>query len=130
MDTHQITSLFATEQVEETACHHIIRVAFETAADREFDYLVPDEIWPIQAGQRVEAPFGKKDKPQIGFCVETDIGHREPFDLAQGRHRETQREIGKIFKLKKISKVIDKEPLLDSELMELARWISSYYVCP
>ncbi len=109
-------SLFETEQAEETACHHIVRVAFETAADREFDYAVPDEIWPIQIGQRVEAPFGKKDKLQIGFCVETDISRRE-----------TQK---KTFKLKCVHKVTDKEPLLGSELMELARWISSYYVCP
>ena len=34
------------------------------------------------------------------------------------------------FKLKKICGVIDKEPLLDAKLMELAWWISGYYVCP
>jgi primosomal protein N' (replication factor Y) len=132
-------SLFAVEDAEQGAeCNHIISVAFESAADREFDYLVADKFWPVRIGQRVEAPFGRKNKLEVGFCVdstsspqvETDISHREPFDLAQGRHGETQRKEEKIFKLKKISAVLDKEPLLDAQLMELARWISSYYVCP
>jgi len=112
--------LFAPERWEkEPPPRHIIRVAFESGADREFDYAVPDELWPIAVGQRVEAPFGKKDKLRIGFCVETDISHRE-----------TPRKKATIFKLKRIARVVDKGPLVDAELMELARWISNYYVCP
>ncbi len=122
MNRYQTSSLFATEEVEEVECHHIIRVAFEVGVDREFDYLVADELWPIRVGQRVEVPFGKKNKLQIGFCVGVDVSHRE--------HRETQRKRGRIFKLKKVSRVIDKEPLVNAGLMELARWIGSYYVCP
>ncbi|MHC4585819.1 MAG: replication restart helicase PriA, partial [Planctomycetota bacterium] len=38
------------------------------------------------------------------------------------------RSVGR--KLKRVTRLIDKEPLLNSELMELARWISGYYVCP
>jgi len=130
-------NLFASE---EPPCSHIIRVAFEVGIDTEFDYLVPDEFWPIEAGQRVEAPFGRGNKLEKGFCVEVDFSHpaslaelrragREPFDLAQGRHRGPQRK-KKEFKLKRIRGVIDKEPLLDAALLELARWISGYYVCP
>ena len=100
-------------------CHHIIRVAFESAADREFDYFVPDEIWPIEVGQRVEVPFGRKDKSEAGFCTQSDVLPEESF-IARGTGR----------KLKRVIRLIDKEPLLDSELMELARWISGYYVCP
>ncbi len=103
-------------------CSHIVRVAFQSAADTEFDYLLPDTLWPVTTGQRIEAPFGRKNKPEVGFCVETDISHRE--------HRETQRKKGKIFKLKRVSSVVDKEPLIDDQLLKLARWISSYYVCP
>ncbi|MDD5326348.1 MAG: primosomal protein N' [Phycisphaerae bacterium] len=102
-------------------CSHIIRVAFEVGVDTEFDYLVPDKLWPIEAGQRVEAPFGRSNKLEKGFCVEVDFGHRE--------HRGPQRK-KKEFKLKGIHGVIDKEPLLDAALLELARWISGYYVCP
>jgi len=108
-------SLFETPQMEEVASGYIIRVAFESGVDSEFDYLVPDELWPVGTGQRVEVPFGRKDKLQIGFCIKADISHRE-----------TQRK----FKLKKVARAIDKKPLLDEQLMELARWISSYYVCP
>ncbi|GAI12475.1 unnamed protein product [marine sediment metagenome] len=93
MSKYRTDSLFASEEVEEPICSHIVRVAFESAADMEFDYLVPNEFWPIEVGQRVEAPFGKKNKLEVGFCVETDISRRE--------HRETQRKKGKIFKLKK-----------------------------
>ena len=100
-------------------CSHIIRVAFESAADAEFDYAVPDEFWPIEVGRRVEVPFGRKDKLEVGFCVEADIPPDQSF-TARGRGR----------KLKKVFKLMDKEPLLDFQLMELARWISGYYVCP
>ncbi len=120
MSKYQTDSLFATEEVEkEISCSHIIRVAFASAADREFDYFVPDEIWPIQVGQRVEVPFGRKDKSEAVFCTQSDVPPEDSF-IARGTGR----------KLKRVTKVIDKEPLLDSELMELARWISGYYVCP
>ena len=112
-------SLFATEKEEEAICSHVIRVAFESAADMEFDYGVPDEIWPIRIGQRVEVPFGRKNKLEKGFCVEADI----PFKYSFAAHN-------KVRKLKTVISVIDKEPLLNAELMDLARWISGYYVCP
>jgi len=122
MSKYQTGSLFA-EEIEQASCHHIIRVAFESAADTEFDYAVPDEIWPIQLGQRVEVPFGKKDKIEVGFCVA--IENRDCFAalaVTEGRRRK--------FRLKKVVSILDKEPLLRAELMDLARWISSYYVCP
>jgi primosomal protein N' (replication factor Y) len=119
MTKYQTDSLFAPEEADKQICNHIIRVAFESGADTDFDYLVPDEFWPIGVGQRVEVPFGRKDKLQVGFCVVTGIPVGESF-LAGGRGR----------KLKSISNLIDKEPLLNPMLMELAGWISSYYVCP
>jgi len=119
MSKHQIENLFVTEKEDEVVCSHVIRVAFESAADTEFDYGVPDEIWPIQLGQRVETPFGRKDKQEKGFCVEADVPFEQSF---------AAREKGR--KLKTVKSVIDKEPLLNAELMDLARWISSYYVCP
>jgi len=127
MSRYQAGSLFETTEVDSrlrgndkrVVCSHIIRVAFESAADTEFDYAAPDELWPIQAGQRVEVPFGKKNKPEVGFCVEADIAPENSF-ISRGKGRS----------LKQVAKVIDQEPLLDSGLMELGRWISSYYVCP
>jgi len=118
MPKYQSSELFEQE-VEQTTCRHIIRLVFESAADTEFDYAVPDEIWPIQVGQRVEVPFGRKDKSEVGFCTQSDVPSEESF-IARGTGR----------KLKRVIRIIDKEPLLDFELMELARWISGYYVCP
>ena len=133
MSKYQTRNLFA-EEIEETFCHHIVSVAFESAADTEFDYLLPDELWPIEVGQRVEVPFGKKNKLEIGFCVavvENAQRHKGTKCLAPGFIPGVQpQRKERIFKLKAVEKVIDKEPLLSSELMELARWISSYYVCP
>ena len=116
MSGYQINSLFEAEEVEERVpCHHIIQVAFASAADRGFDYLVPDELWPVRIGQRVEVPFGRKNKLEVGFCVAVEkTADRKP----------------RTFELKKTVKVIDKEPLVNTGLMELARWLSSYYVCP
>jgi primosomal protein N' (replication factor Y) len=127
MGKFQIDSLFSEEKDnQETQCNHVIQVAFESAADAEFDYLVPDQLWPIQPGQRVETPFGRKNKLEIGFCVDIDI--RRPGPSTPLRSAQDDRK--KKFKLKKVSRVVDKEPLLDAQLMKLARWISSYYVCP
>ncbi|MBN1805828.1 MAG: primosomal protein N' [Sedimentisphaerales bacterium] len=120
MSKYHTKSLFASEQVEEeVTCSHIIRVAFETAADSEFDYFVPDDIWPVGIGQRIEAPFGRKNRLEAGFCTQSDVSPEKSF-IACGTGR----------KLKKIARLIDKEPLLNPELMELAQWVSNYYVCP
>ena len=62
MSKYQTDSLFALEEADLANCNHIIRLAFESAADTVFDYLVPDALWPIEAGQRIEAPFGRKNK--------------------------------------------------------------------
>lgn len=118
MSTYQTKNLFA-EESEDTPCRHIIRVAFESAADTEFDYFVLDEIWPIQAGQRVEAPFGRKDELEKGFCVEADVPFEQSFAAHDAGH-----------KLKIVARLVDKEPLVDADLMDLARWIAGYYVCP
>jgi primosomal protein N' (replication factor Y) len=120
MSRHRTDTLFEVEEpAQETLCNHIIRVAFESAADSEFDYLVPDEIWPVAVGQRVEVPFGRNNKLQKGFCVESDVSAEDAFG-------SDQRGIC----LKAVSHVVDAEPLIDPELMALARWIAGYYVCP
>jgi len=114
---YKTESLFGVgEDSAAETCSHVIRVAFESAVDREFDYLVSDELWPIDVGQRVEVPFGRGNKQIVGFCV--GVGSK----VEAGEKRK--------FKLKRVSKVVDKEALFDLELLELARWISGYYVCP
>ncbi|MBN1506833.1 MAG: primosomal protein N' [Sedimentisphaerales bacterium] len=104
----------------QSTARHVIRVAVESSgADAEFDYLVPEELWPIEVGRRVEVPFGKSNKLDVGFCVESDVPAERVFGGKGGGG-----------KLKTVRRVVDAEPLLGPQLMELARWISDYYVCP
>jgi primosomal protein N' (replication factor Y) len=110
-------NLFAPDRNGKAQGRHTIKVAFESGADTEFTYTVPDELWPVKEGQRVEAPFGRKNKHQVGFCVE--VGTADAKEQVSGK-----------FKLKAIARAIDTQPLLNGQLMELARWISGYYVCP
>lgn len=111
-------NLFGSDQSAQTPRgSHAITVAFDSAADTEFTYVVPDELWPVEPGRRIEAPFGKKNKLQTGFCVRA--GTEDIRKLVSGK-----------FTLKSISKVLDNEPLLNPQLIDLARWLSEYYVCP
>ena len=132
MTKYDTASLFGPTEPQLPA-NHVIRVAFESGVDSEFDYLVPDKLWPIAVGQRIETPFGKNNKLEVGFCVATDIsraGFTPPLVSPQASLGVKAEHKAKKFKLKAISAVIDKEPLVDAGLMELARWISDYYVCP
>lgn len=112
-------SLFVGDEPPEPVCGHAIRVALESAADTEFDYLVPDELWPIEVGRRVEVPFGRGNKPEVGFCVASDVA--ADAVIAKG---------GRRIRLKRVARVVDEQPLLGPDLMGLARWISEYYVSP
>lgn len=115
-------SLF-DEPIEDQAstASHVIEVAFESGVDSVFSYRVPDPLWPVRAGQRVAAPFGKGNRQEVGFCVGVvpEAGAAAPASVK-----------GRPLRLKAISSVVDDEPLLNGHLMELARWISAYYVCP
>jgi primosomal protein N' (replication factor Y) len=91
----------------------------ESGADAEFDYFVADELGPIQVGQRVEVPFGKGNKIEVGFCVQADVPKEQSFAGGKAGGQ-----------LKSVIRAAESEPLVGPALMELARWISDYYVCP
>ncbi len=125
MTKYDTASLFGEDKTDKAPSGHIIRVAFESGVDAEFDYLVPNKLWPIAVGQRIETPFGKSNKLETGFCVGSTSSPQVETNVIPA-----QPDKSKKFKLKAISAVVDKEPLVDAGLMELARWISDYYVCP
>ncbi|RQD77813.1 MAG: primosomal protein N' [Candidatus Syntrophonatronum acetioxidans] len=79
-------------------------------SSRFFHYLVPAEKKPIlKKGMRVLVPFaGQKI---TGFVTGFD-------------------EVPQVKEVKEIIQVIDSFPLMTEELLELARWISLYYICP
>jgi len=72
---------------------------------------VPEELADlIVAGKRVLAPFGRGNRPTIGYCVELTT---EPPDR----------------RLKKVSRLLDSHALLTPALLRLTRWMADYYLC-
>ncbi|QCR31745.1 primosomal protein N' [Lysinibacillus sp. SGAir0095] len=79
--------------------------------DRPFDYLVPaDMAQIIEMGSRVKVPFGPRNV--LGFVVaiknETDV----PLE-----------------KIKPVSEILDIEPVLTKEMLELAKWLKNETIC-
>jgi len=90
----------------------VASVALLAPIDRLYSYAVPDDLADrLQPGQRVEVPFGKRDRPALGFCVAVS---QEPWSGP----------------LKYVRAIVDPVALLDAHLLELGRWISRYYCCP
>jgi len=91
------------------AMQRCVSVVFPIPFNRIFHYSLPIELESERlVGRRVVAPFGTKGR--IGYIVDslTKTGLKG---------------------LKVIEEVVDKEPLISTNLLELARWISKYYVC-
>ncbi len=87
------------------------RVVFNLPVDRVFEYLVPDSLRSqLRVGQRVRVPFGRGDRPVVGFCV----------DLGKPERREG---------LKSVGGLVDPDPLIDEHMLELTHWIADRYLC-
>jgi len=85
------------------------RIAFDLPVPTEFTYSVPDDLLAeLRLGQRVKVPF--RSMTRVGYVVGLD-------------------ETTEIEKTRDISSVIDPKPIVPPDLLELARWISSYYCC-
>jgi len=86
-----------------------VSIVFSIPFNRIFHYSLPIDLESEKlVGRRVVAPFGSKKR--TGYIV------------------------GSIIKsglkgLKMIEEIVDKQPLISTNLLELARWISKYYVC-
>ena len=77
----------------------------------DYDYVFPDSLGAPGVAQRVRVPFGRGNRKTLGFVTEVD---------RPGSDRP----------LKAVVEIVDDQPQLDEGLMELARWISSYYLAP
>ena len=89
----------------------VVEVAVNAHVWGRYHYLWPEALGEPFVGQRVRLPFGRGDRKRVGFVT----------DLASG-------PVGR--KLKAVAEIIDTESQLDPHLLELANWISSYYLCP
>ncbi|WP_245632751.1 primosomal protein N' [Alicyclobacillus kakegawensis] len=78
--------------------------------DRWFSYRVPASLKPhLAVGQRVIVPFGRRS--QQGFVMR--LREKEPAEA----------------KLREIAFLVDAEPLLTEEMIELCGWLRWRYVC-
>jgi primosomal protein N' (replication factor Y) len=94
-------------ELTESSCNVALPVPLRTT----FTYVVPEKLKAqVQVGSRVVVPFRKKSL--VGVVVE--LGATAPEDT----------------KLREISRVLDLLPALTPKLIELGRWIASYYVAP
>ncbi len=87
-----------------------VRVAIPTPLRRLFDYRPPSgcDIATIKRGARVNLPFANRQLTGIVISIEqeTDVAHD---------------------KLKTISKVLDTEPLIPDNIINLCQWAARYY---
>lgn len=76
------------------------------AVDRPFHYLIPPELsGTLRPGHRVIVPFG--GQLLVGYVIQLD--HESPVD-----------------DVKPIIRILDEEPLLTEEMVELALWLADH----
>jgi len=94
-------------------------VAVERAIDHAPDgltYLIPPHLGDLRPGEHVLVPLGRGNRPTRGLVV-----RRQPLAADAGLDPA------------KLKSILDRDlqPMpLPGELLELGRWISSYYCCP
>lgn len=87
------------------------QIVFDRAVRREFAYRLP-EAWAglARPGCRVLAPL--LNRPTLGFIHR--LTHSVDFDESR---------------VKPLLQLIDREPVLTAEILELCEWIAEYYFC-
>lgn len=87
----------------------------QVAVDRpmrcEYTYgLTHEQAGQVEAGMRVAVPFAGRR------AVAVVVGTSETTDVSAK-------------KLKAVTEVLDPEPIVDADLLELTRWMATYYAC-
>lgn len=88
----------------------IARVALPVPLDKQFDYLIPNHLFPIIGG-RVSVPFGRQTL--VGLV--TALVNESEFELT---------------KIKPIKQVLDSQPVWPERLYALLHWCSQFYQYP
>jgi primosomal protein N' (replication factor Y) len=88
-----------------------IEIIFDIPLNQTFTYLI-DEKGEAAVGKRVMSPFGKREL--LGYVIATK--DYPPEDVPPD-------------KMKKIRRVVDQEAIFDEEEINLAKWMSSFYLC-
>ncbi|MDR2771843.1 MAG: DEAD/DEAH box helicase family protein, partial [Elusimicrobiota bacterium] len=89
----------------------ILEIAVPVPINKIFSYLPPQNVEAIDiVGKRVKVPFGSRNLTSYVVGI---VDYKGSSD----------------FKLKEISEIIDSEPIIFPEAIELAKYISQNYVC-
>lgn len=89
----------------------IAEVVFNRPLDTVYHYRVPESLRDlIEPGQRVRVPFGRGDTATLGYCV--------GISNDSSSHK----------RLKSITEILDREPLLSQAMLELTHWIADRYL--
>lgn len=88
----------------------VAKVIVDLSLDREFDYAVPAELEAVlQVGSPVVVPFGRREAKGfiVGFADSSELASLKPVKAAGGK-------VG----------------LVDARVLNLAKWMSDYYLAP
>src|SRR3977135_109113 len=92
------------------------QVAFPVHLSKPFTYRLPLSIQQVaRVGSRVVAQLGAK--PLTGYIVALLPGLRAGTSLVESE-------------LKEIQELLDVDPPLTSEVLEITRWVADYYAAP
>ncbi len=97
----------------------LAQVAVERSLDRSPDgltYALPPALADLRAGERVRVPLGRGDQLVEGLVIRVLAADARP-EIAAG-------------KLKFVASRAPGAPPMPAQLVELAQWISAYYICP
>ena len=120
LDLCAMANLFGIEESQAAApdggAWTYLRVAVERGIDQggSGTGLTYKSAVPVIVGRRVEVPLGRGDKPSAGIVIQAGGA-----ELLEG------------FAPAKVKSILrDTGAGLPAQLVELARWMSGYYVCP
>lgn len=91
-----------------------VDVSLNVPVDKAFTYSVPQDI---------------KTPPIVGSRAEVSLSGRRMTGIITAVHESLCSSALKPYQIKSVTKIIDSEPLLNDELLSLARWMASYYLC-
>lgn len=91
-----------------------VEVALPLYIFQTFIYFVPEELSSsVHVGCRCLVPFGKRSHVGYIVCVQEEVDAEIPPES-----------------IKDLLAVIDEEPVIITEVLELTRWIADYYYAP
>lgn len=94
----------------------LAEIAVNVPLEDAYTYIIPDNMEP-KLYARVEVNFG--GRKLTGFVMNL-LSDDDP--AVQERFKDIQ--------LKEIDKLIDDNPIIDERVIEIAQWMSRFYICP